>query len=434
MIKKKIVSATVVVALLLIFFVLFLAHRSNRSYQYVIHKDAKSIIKINVDGIYKSIAINFIQNPSYYLNTNDKKSKTKELRDGFSFPSNIFLFTINGMASDTFFGSLPLSNINDFRSFAKHKLGIVNLENKDGLLMGRNQNQKITVAIFKNRIAFSFSNRNEDTFTILKDLLKRKNIIADDDIRITRLKNNTNHLGYLNNKTELFANFNAGGISLGGSLPIAIKNAQNIQLDSQSAIQFYLNAPIANFGKSNIYQIDNYTLNLDSIFKYHQGLTTFELIKTTKQIDTAITYDYNDDFEKVEQVSLRTVIVPEMILNMNSNGLGLANYLKSIAILDQGNVLNRKVFPLYAAYARYNNQSFSLSTTKEVKKQPHQRTEGSFYLKIDFDQLRKNEALKLINQYFVSLQKLEIKTDHKAKLTGLIQFTDPNINALLQLR
>jgi len=433
MVKKNIFRATAVIALLLIFFVLFLAYRYNKSYNDVIHKDAKSIIKINVDGIYKSIAFNFLQNPGYYLSKNDKDDKLGEAKNGLSFPSNIFLFTINGMANDTFFGSLPLSNINDFRNYAKNKWNISKFEIKDGLLVGKNQNQKITIAIFKNRIAFSYSNKNEATFSILKDLLSRKNILAVDDIVLSKLKNNSDHLFYLYGKTKVFANFNAGNMTIGGLLPQLHQNQQEIQFNPKSAVQFYINAQLPSFGKSD-FQIDNYSLKLDSISKYHNGLTTFELIKTTKQSDTVITYEYNDDFEKVEQVTIKMVMVPEMVVTLKSNGIGLANYLKSEGVLDYNNVLNKKVFPLYTTYAKFDTQNFSLSTSNEIKQQVAQKTQGTLYLKIDFNQLRQNKELGLINRYLKPLQKLEVKTDNNGKLSGLMQFNEPNINALLQLK
>jgi len=433
MVKKNIFKATAVMALLLIFFVLFLAYRYNKSYNDVIHKNANSIIKINVDGIYKSIAVNFLQNPGYYLSKNDKTDKLAEAKNGLSFPSNIFLFTVNGMANDTFFGSIPLSNINDFRNYVKRKWSIGKFEIKDGLLMGKNQNQKITVAIFKNRIAFSYSNKNESTFSILKDLLKRENILSKDHIAVSKLKNNTDHLFYLYGKTEIFANFNAGNISIGGLLPQLHHNQQEIQFNPQSAVQFYINAPIQNFGKVN-FQIDNYSLNLDTISKYYNGLATFELIKATKQSDTVITYEYNDDFEKVEQVTVKNVMVPEMVFTLKSNGIGLANYLKRGGILDYNNVLNKKVFPLYAVYANYNNQKFSLSTIKKIKQQALQKSKGPFYLKINFDELRQHNELKLITSYFISLKKMQINTDNKNRLNGLIEFKDKDIISLLQLR
>lgn len=433
MVKKNIFKATAVIMMLLIFFLLFLAYRYNKSYNDVIHKDAKSIIKINVDGIYKSIAFNFLQNAGYYLSKNDKGDNLAETKNGLSFPSNIFLFTVNGMANDTFFGSLPLSNINDFRNYAKSKWNIGKFEIKDGLLVGKNQNQKITIAIFKNRIAFSYSNNNEDTFSILKDLLKRENILSKDHIAVSKLKNNSDHLFYLYGKTEVFANFNAGNICIGGLLPQLYHNQQEIQFNPQSAVQFYINSPLPNFGKSN-FQIDNYSLNLDTISKYYNGLTTFELIKATKQSDTVIAYEYNDDFEKVEQVTVKNVMVPEIVFTLKSNGIGLANYLKSEGVLDYNNVLNKKVFPLYAAYANFNNQKFSLGTSKEIKQQALQKSEGPFYLKINFDELRKHNELKLITSYFISLKKLEIKTDNKNSLNGLIEFKDKNIISLLQLR
>ena len=65
--KKFLKITAAIVILLLIFFAGVLKYRRYQAGQTLIPKNATGIIKINVDELYQTVALNILGNPGYYL-------------------------------------------------------------------------------------------------------------------------------------------------------------------------------------------------------------------------------------------------------------------------------------------------------------------------------------------------------------------------------
>jgi hypothetical protein len=71
--KKFLKITAAIVILLLIFFVGMFKYRRYVAEQTLIPKNATSLIKINVDELYKTLASNMLGNPGYYFKSDLKK-------------------------------------------------------------------------------------------------------------------------------------------------------------------------------------------------------------------------------------------------------------------------------------------------------------------------------------------------------------------------
>ena len=64
--RKILIRAAIIISVLLLIFKGVFMYRDYKSYTNAIHKNADKVIKVNIDGIGKTIAYNAIKHPIYY--------------------------------------------------------------------------------------------------------------------------------------------------------------------------------------------------------------------------------------------------------------------------------------------------------------------------------------------------------------------------------
>lgn len=417
--RNKTGLAALIIVLLLVFFVSYLQLRDYNSYQNRIHKQANTIIKINVDGIYKTLAIDLITNPSYYLKK-EKGGKGSESKkgNGIAIPANVFLFNVSKKSANTFFCSLPLTDAVAFKQFISQKLNINSFRKiNNSTFLGISKDRKLTIAYTNNNMAIAYSVKKEEVLDILTDLLNHKNTLTNNHDQIKRLKQTTNHIDYLSNTDIGFINFKDGQITLNAelaspdSLIIASKNTPRI-FSKDATLKMWLNAGINKFVNHHTFNINNYILQTDSLLKNYKGYLDAEWVNTVTQTDSVITYDYNDDFEKVEKLSLKEVQVPELSISLRSDADGLLNYLKNENIIQDDHKINKEFFPLYSVYGSKNGDYFWLSTKKySIDNTSRENSKYFFFLEMNLDKIKGQNLFPLLNRYISNSSLLTAKAE-----------------------
>ncbi|MGB4774983.1 MAG: hypothetical protein WBP45_07425 [Daejeonella sp.] len=417
--RNKTKLAALIIVVLLVFFMVYLQLRDYNSYKNRIHKQANTIIKINVDGIYKTLAIDFITNPSYYLKK-EKGGKGSEVKkgNGIKMPANIFLFNVNTKSASTFFCSLPLTDTAAFKQFISQKLNISSfIKINNSAFLGTSKDGKLTIAYTSNNMSIAYSVNKEEVLDILTDLLNHKNILTKDDDKIKRLKQTTNHIDYLSSTNAGFINFKDGEITLNAefacpdSLMITNKNTHRI-FSKDATLKMWLNAGINKFVNHRTFNLNNYALQTDSLLKNYTGYVDAEWINTVTQTDSVITYNYTDDFEKVEKLNLKEVQVPELSISLKGNANGLFNYLKNENIIQDDHRINKEFFPLYSVYASKNGDHFWLSTKKySIDHTSRENSNYFFFLEMNLDKIKSQNLFPLLNRYISNSSLLTAKAE-----------------------
>ncbi|KQR70517.1 hypothetical protein [Pedobacter sp. Leaf176] len=443
--KKFLKIAAVIIISLLIFFVGAFKYRQYRANQVLIPSNAGSLVKISVDELYKSLAVNMITHPGYYFKS-DTKTKKKTWFDGLDhglqIPANLYLFTIKNQPKTALFSRLEIKNLNAFEVFLENILHF-NVEKKPGgLSYAKSKFGNIAISYNSRNAAIVFTNEHADFDLLLAGILSQKNFIELRKSAFNLVRKATNHIVFSDGGHFATLNFDNGSINtndelISETIVPAPKPFHRI-FKRESAISFWLNADFKTTPGQTL-KLKNTSLEQDSLTKYYKGYVDFEWINTIQQMDSIITYDYNDDFEKIEKVVMQKRDIPNFIVNIIADGKGLKNYLhqKNVIRLDSG-VINKTVFPLYKVHVAETDTQLKLSTNENPITIPTNIQSDEFLgLNVYFNKLSKQSNFPSITKYIRNLQKLEIKgkliEGKKVRITGNLTFRNKEVNSLYQL-
>ena len=441
--KRFLKIAAVIIISLLIFFVGTFKYRQHKANEVSIPKNTGSLMKISVDEIYKSIAANMIANPGYYFKSNTNTG-TKSNFDGFDhglkIPASIFFYTIDDKPKTAFFSRLAISDFQKFSNFIKNTLKL-NIIKASGLNLAKNNLKNFTILFNEEYAAIALSTQVGEFESILKDILNEKNFVKLGDSKFSDLKKSTDHLAYVDKDNDAAINFENGEISftngfLSKEIMPATKAAHR-QLNTTSAIGFWLNADFKTNAKQTL-KLRDTSLEQDSLVKYYKGYLDFEWLNTTQQIDSVITYDYNDDFEKVEKVTLKKRDIPNFVVNISSDAIGLKNYLSRQSIINRDSgIIDKSVFPLYKIFVGGDNKQLVFSTRKGNKVAETTELSNDFFaLNVNFPKLNKEINIPVLSKYLEMLKQLNLSgkvVSGTVKINGKLDFANDDINSLYQL-
>ncbi|TCD08529.1 hypothetical protein EZ449_11840 [Pedobacter frigidisoli] len=442
--KKFLKITAVIVLLLLIFFVGTFKYRQYQANEVSIPKNATSLVKISIDEIYKSLAANMISNPGFYFQLDKKataENKENKFDTGLKIPASIYCYTIEGKPKTAIFSRLAISDFQEFSNFIRNTLKL-NITKASGLNLAQNNLKNFTILFNDEYAAIVITAQRDEFETVLKDILNERNFIKVGDSKFNVIKKSTDHLAFIDKDNKGYINFENGEINFDNEFLsktiIPAKKPFYRKFNTESAVSFWLNA---NFAKADnkTYKLKNASLERDSLLKYYKGYLDFEWINTTQQTDSVITYEYNDDFEKVEKISLQKRAVPKFILNISADAVGLKNYLNQKNIIKQDTALvNKAVFPLYKVFVGGDTKQLTLSTKKYDKTDKNNLPSNDFLsINIDFIKVNKQISLPFFTNSFKSLSRLDIKgkviENGKIKVDGKLELVNKDINSLYQL-
>lgn len=443
--KKKLIRIAAVILLLLIFLKTFLYIREYNSYKNNIYKNADVVIKINVDGIIKTMVGDCITSPGYYWNHKEATKKdTVERGKGISIPANIFIYTVKEKSSKTFFCSLPVSDTGKLKRYFADKLSIDSFYTASGETIGESADHKATILFNNKNVVIAYSIIAEPVLDVAREILLKKNMLSLSDPLIKNLKQQNDHITFLSAKGSGNIHFADGK----ASFKVLIKNEDilsvndNIthrKLSGESIVNGWLNASMIKQIPNASFTIKDITLNADSLLKNYNGYADFELnSKEIMQEDSVITYSYNDDFEKVPEVTVSKNKVPEVNLTMKANVKDLYNYLYTRDVIKNNEIINRDLFPLCAMHVLKNDSFVHISTNKDVfYTDAVEASRYFFYLFADIEKIKTANQFAFVKKYITNMQSLEIKATKKdndmLQVEGELNMLLKHINALPQL-
>lgn len=402
-----------------------------------IHADAELIIKVDTDRLYSTLAMDYFSNPSYYQN-----KSIESIESGLKIPAQIFVYTVKSKSDQTYFCTLPVADTVLLKSFIKEKLGITAVKNMGQYITGSSSNGRLSIAFNTHMFVAGYSLNGEKVENVIADLLNKRNLLPNNDQLLIKLKGLKAHLAYVFKDCYGTGDFKDGQLHLEGSFSsehfdVKGKTFSHRTFDKDAIIKMWFNVtPSLNKSYAG-FKVKSYDVYPDSLLRYCNGYFDIEMGKTVHQVDTIITYEYNDDFEKEEIVTPRNVTVPGINSVMASHAKGLIDYLSKSNIIVSGQV-NKELFPLYRLYAKSNETTVMLSTDRNaVISASRENTPYFFYLGIDFEQLKEQAQFPLLEKYIKPLSRLVIKANpessHKNHFEVDLDFKRKDINALGQL-
>lgn len=442
---KKFLKITAVIILsLLIFFVGTFKYRQYQANQVLIPKNATSIIKISVDEIYKSLAENMIGHPAYYFKKskhNSANAKIDQFDHGLKIPASIYLYNIESQPKTTLFTRLEIKDSTSLNRFLKQTLKFTALK-AGKTTFWKPQLGNVIIAQQGKQIAIAFSAQSITLEPTLLDLLKVKNLEPLKNHPLGKIADQTDHFAMATHDHQSTLNFLNGKMEWNSEIKTKLyhdnKQYANPIFNKESTVQFWLNGDVSSLITKDIH-FKNVMLKKDSLIKYIRGYLDFEWTGSIKQKDSIISYEYNDDFEKVETVKVVDQDIPNATLTIDANAIQLKNYLAHNKLINpQDHHINKTVFPLYKVKVSANAKQLIFSTGEPTENRPaYTNSEEFFGLHINFVKINKEMNIPKLSSYAKKLKYLEVKgkstARNKIQLNGSLVFGNEAINSLYQL-
>nr|WP_276901702.1 hypothetical protein [Pedobacter kyonggii] len=441
--KKFLKITAAIVLLLLICYFGFFKYRQIQANNVSIPVSTNALLKINVDELYKTIAVSYVKHPSQYSGADKKgiKEKVDNLNTGLKIPANIYLYSLNGKAKTTFFSSFEIADTLAFNRFLQ-KNSALSLIKKDSNFF-QSKDSTFLILFNKTTVAFAYTQQKEQVKTTLVEILNRRNIIKVGESRFKQLVNLSDHVSFQNTENFSRINFTDGKINFCNEfinqMIVPAAKPQHRILNPESTIGMWLNAKFKSELPKKNQTAPPSLLSKDSFFRFYKDYVDFEWTNTITQVDTVVGYEYNDDFERVEKKVLQDRRIPSITMNLTANDREVSDYLQSLGALDQSTgKISSSMIPLYQVYFKGNSGNIQLSTIQNAKPDlKRSSSDDFFYFKVDVKKLIKQTPMPLIADKLGTFSQLEIKAKSigkdKIKLESELLFLNEDANAVIQL-
>ena len=315
-----------------------------------------------------------------YFNSEEDESIFFNPREiGLKIPNYVLGFT---MPNSPFVLHFPLE-IGDIQRFKKWKDSVLVVPNK-----------RDDFQIYRNRNTLYILNKNEDkllvslgflldenkSIEVAKKVFQKRELLDSDHPLISTIRKNR-EIGFIwidkgkRNAKEsmLFFDFSKGELTLNGDIFLnkeyRFDEMNNAFIASrEQKAHFYFHGGNSKFYDELCNKVDRkkfenlINFSFDSLIHYADRSLNFSFYETKKVADTSVTYEYDENFNKVENVKVNQTIHPVFDLKVLENKQGLFDYLVSDSCIKQ--LGYKKVFtpyPFTKVYA-YNDKGLVLST------------------------------------------------------------------------
>ncbi len=439
---KYLTIAAILILLLLFAFLGFLSYQDHASYKNAVHQDAGLIIKIDRNQLIRKIGFNALTNPGYYFRADEEDSlevdEKEERRNGFDTRANIFIFSLKE-APFTFYATFKVTDSAALKTFLKDKFQIDSYDASESYSYGISPDRKLQAAFNQQRLVVSYAFQKRHSQEAIEQILLKKNLLGTDDPGISRLKKFDGDVVFISGKNAGSLNFENGRVLLsallqqidGYSIP---EQARIAAVDTSSSFHLAL---AGGFSSSlfKTHTVNEFNIPLDSIMDNYQGYLDLKASGKVLQADTIITYEYNDDFEKIEVKTLQEKSMPGVSLMMKANAAEIQRLLSRHNIL-QGSQINRRLFPLLKLNFEMEDEATIRITNKESSPVISLAEGEIFSMHADFHKLHFHSAIPIPEAILEDLQKLRITASpvgDEIAVDGELTFTNEEINALMQL-
>ncbi len=453
---KKLLKIILSLSAVLVFIYFAYTHYQKKAVlKNVIHTDAESFVKIGLHDLQKTLFFDALVSPRYYWK-NAKISKDKKEKDSLDamdkginlMPYSLVLYTVKNV-KNTLFTTFKIDDPALFEIFSKQYFKELNTSiNNANYQHATNEKAKLIFAWNDKHLVVALSPKGsfEACKEVFDEILLQNKVIKDDDQAIIKQLSATNdHITFIHGDSKVTLNFNDGQAILEGLLytdaPKTFANQISYNTIPDASFQLYFDANFAQeknrewviSALEDISFFDKNNLDITTLVAKSKGNLSISIKGTTQQTDTIITYEYDDNFEKVETKATQEKRVPVICIDMGAEA-GLNTYLKEQGALEKGIL---KAIPYYTFYADKDSANTAFSTLKG--EQLSQKKTGSylFNLETNFAALQKDLQIPKADKLVELLRSLRITAQqtigNKVVVKGRIEATQSNINIISQL-
>ena len=402
---------------------------------------AETIVHVNLREIEYNILFSFLKAPlsqfDFKKSSVKKEKKKTSLLDQVEIPNSVFFYT-NKQEFDGFLISSPIPVKDKFtealkeEGFKEHIVDeVITYTKKRVVCIVRDNSSQVLFKLVQNA-AISPE---------LLSSLNQKEYLSEDAVAFKRVKNSESPIVVTTSEGDfLEAIINDGCLTLQGKLSKEndfFKPYQASFGDSSIAnISGRLNTQMFadNINEQAKQEFKKFTtLSLDSITDRWNGVVDFNLTSFVEKSDTIVTYEYDDDFNKVEKKEIQYTITPNVALGME--GKGLCNYLSKkqvITLVENDSVLT--LVPLFTTYAFCEGNQLKFSSVNKSLFKRTSQEEEKFILYFDVEKYQeKDRGIYILKSpYLDRVKMIEFSVTDNNEVKGEIQLQNTSKNFFLQ--
>jgi len=443
--KKKLVYSFFGIGILLIILYLF-RYKQSLVFTDRVPKDATSIINLNTRQLEHHLLADFISNPICYLKSDINDTLPKDsithkkypLTKGINIPRNILFYTNTTNYNNNWYSSIiKLNNPNELSNYLLSK----NFKKEKSIFTKGNiifaiQDKQLVIVVTSNK-KLQLSENITAIFNRPKFLSKKSKLLS------LIVKNNSD-IVYVNYKNDfLEGNFKKGSFVVKGNLNLEfnlfINNAATeinkssiLSLTTRINKKHLFYSVFSNKIKSKFTKLTH--LSLDTITNNWNGFLNLDFKEITSKTDSIISYEYDDNFNKIEKIKTQTIEQPNLsiIFGLEKNST-INSYLikhKGIKIISGDSLFTK--LPLYKFYTATSSTHFKLYTHQQVDEKPFKNIKFESYFNIEkyHNSKQKFPFLTTNNTYLSVLKSAHFKLSKDNKLDIVITAVDNKRNLL----
>jgi len=453
---KKFLKITLSLLILVVIgYFIYTEYQKTVVFENVVHLDAESVLKVGIHDIKKTLIFDALSSPNYYWNNAkfSEHQKEKEVIDeaekGIDLvPYALVFYTIKEV-KNTLFTTLRIKDTPLFQAYALRYFNDKNIPiHKDGYSYAIDQKSNWICAWNSERLAVAISPNisYQNCKAIFNDVLLENKLISDKNhFYINKLRASDDHIIYLKGNSEVTLNFRDGKAVLKGLLyskfPQTFKSEISYTSLPKASFQLYVDANFKNDANKKAVSrllegvsfFKKSTIAIPSFLDRVNGTFSLAVKGTTTQKDTIITYEYDDNFEKVETKTIQEKKVPAIAMSIGSEH-ELNTYL-----LEQGAIENGVLtaIPYYTFYAEQGSLKANFTTVKNGLATQKMKGDSFFRLETDFGLLQQDLQLPKAAKIAALLKTLQVyakqRGENSIELEGKLEGRTADINILSQL-
>lgn len=407
--SKKKLGLLLLAALLLFGYVkLFYKTYSNKA----VPLSADFVVAADVKKITNTMIWNYITTPALWRKFSLSSKKTKEINwdDMVKLPDYILAFHVRNQPASLWYAMFDIKDMTDFKKgmlqFGFQKLNSQEYVNNANSIYIFVQNEKLLVATAP-------ATKKTEVLATANELFTKKTYMPEANLE--KAIQAKSHLaaylspgGVLQKEAVVTANFNKDKIEINGNLEPA---AQYIFADydfkyaSGSLCAAAFTQPPANFwslvdsaGKEKISTALNF--NIDSLLQPGNTCYSLNLIDIQTRADSAVTYTYDDEFNKVEKTTVNNVQEPSFDFIITGNhAQAFDAYLQHAAKLETTSAGNLFLpMPFVKAYCIDNNNRVNITSANYNDMATDKSTRAIFFLNMVISKIPQNLLNYLPNE------------------------------------
>ncbi len=304
--------------------------RANQADKIRIPKDSQAMLHIKVDNLLLKMGSNSLMNWNAYYGSKGKDStsadKVKIWGMGIDVPGHLYFFSLPGRES-TYYTILRVSDFAKAKQFLTDKLG---MEAQQGLSASNElffTKGDLRILLSYSKLVVGLGKENQGNLEPMKALLQDDQqdwVNAKERFDAKRNSNLGDMTWQGEGKNYLSLKFSAGTATLTGTLASDSyrfpKATKKLKTDSHDSLLVHLeinNDLSAMVNLNNLLSDSTSSTPLDSISNYLGNYLSLRISnKEITQVDSIVSYDYDDNFEMIEKKTLNETQVPDIHLNI----------------------------------------------------------------------------------------------------------------------